>query len=161
MKKILSTTQPKPKYNLVDVKETILVVNKFVKIVINKSEGTRKGLVEHDMGHDIVEDIKKTKENISLFELCNFPQQRRKFLEAFDPHPNSIPESIESDDEVNEASIGGKSRSQILPFLLSFEIFNHNVHDCLVDFRASSNAMPLSICKMSNVQLIPSPFLII
>ena len=53
------------------------------------------------MGYDIIEDIKKTKENTCLFELCNLPQKRRKLLEDFDPQPNSIPEAIESDDEVN------------------------------------------------------------
>ena len=119
-----------------------------MKTVIDKSECTRKSLVEHDMGYDIVEDIKKTKANISLFELCNLPQQRRKLLEAFDPQPSSIPEAIGPDDEVNEASIGGKSKSHTLPFLLSLDIFNHNVHNCLVDFGASSNVMPLSICEI-------------
>ena len=63
------------------------------------------------MGYDIIEDIKKTKANIYLFELCNFPQQRKKILEAFNPQPSSVPEAIESDDEVNEASIGGKYKS--------------------------------------------------
>ena len=110
--------------------------------MINKSEGTRKGLVERDMGYDIIEDIKKTKANISLFELCNLPQQRRKLLEAFDPQPNSILEAIESDTEINEASIGGKSKSLSLSFLLSLDIFNHNIHNCLVDFGASPNVMP-------------------
>ena len=109
------------------------------------------------MGYDIVEEIKKTKENISLFELCNFPQQRKKKLETFDPHPNSIPEAMESNDELNEASIGGKSKSQTLPFLLSFEIFNHNVHIVLVDFGALSNVIPLSVCENINGQPTPSP----
>ena len=116
------------------MKEAIPVVNKPMKTMINKSEGTRKGLVEHDTGYNIVEDIKKTKENISLFKLCNLSQQRKKILEAFDPRPNSIPEAIESDIEINEESIGGKSKFQTFPFLLSFEIFNHNVHNCLVYF---------------------------
>ena len=31
------------------------------------------------------------------------------------------------------ALIGRKSRSQTPPFLLTFEIFNRNVHNCLVD----------------------------
>ena len=128
-----------------------------METLANKTETTK----EQNMGYDIVRDIKKTKENISLFELCNFPQQRRKLLEAFDPHPNSIPEAIESDDEVNEARIGGRSKSHTLPFLLSFEIFNHNVHNCLVDFGASSNVMPLSICRRINGQPIPSPSRII
>ena len=55
-----------------------------------------------------MEDIKKTKTNISLFELCNLPQQRKKLLETFDPQPSSTSEAIESDTEFNEASIGGK-----------------------------------------------------
>ena len=37
------------------------------------------------MGYDIVEDIKKTKANVSLFEMCNLPQQKKKLLEAFGP----------------------------------------------------------------------------
>ena len=84
-----------------------------MKTVINKFEGTRQGLVEQDMGYDIVEDIKKTKANISLFKLCNPPKQRRKLMEAFDPQPNRIPEAIEFDTDINEASIGGKSKSFI------------------------------------------------
>ena len=66
-----------------------------------------------------------------------------KFLEAFDPQPNSILEAIESDDEVNEVSIGGRYKSHTLPLLLSFDIFNHNAHKYLVYSRASSNVMPL------------------
>ena len=50
------------------------------------------------------------------------------------------------------ASIGKRSRSQTPPFLLTFEIFNRNVHNCLVDSRASSNVMPYSVCKKLNAQ---------
>ena len=117
-----------------------------METLANKTETTK----EQGMGYDIIEDIKKPKADISLFELCNMPQERRKLLEAFDPQPNSIPKAIESDDEVNEASIRGKHKSKSLPFLLSFEIFNHNVHNCLVDSGAFSNVMPLSICKKIN-----------
>ena len=45
-----------------------------------------------------------------------------------------------------------KSRSQTQPFLLTFEIFNGNVHNCLVDSRASSNVMPYSVCRKLNVK---------
>ena len=41
------------------------------------------------MGYDIVEDIKKTNANISLFELCNLPQQRNNLMEDLDPQPSS------------------------------------------------------------------------
>jgi hypothetical protein len=51
------------------------------------------------------------------------------------------------DPKVDGALIGMKSRSQnlpskIRPFLLTFKIFNQNLHNFLVDSRASSNVMP-------------------
>ena len=108
------------------------------------------------MGYDIIEDIKKTKENISLFEMCNLPQQRRKLLEAFDSQTSKSQDDFQSEEEIIESSIGGKSKSQTLPFKLSFEIFNHNVHNCLVDSGASSNVMPLLVCRKINGQPTPS-----
>ena len=50
------------------------------------------------------------------------------------------------------ALIGIKSRSQTPPFLLTFYIFNRNVHNRLVDSGASSNVMPYSVCKKLNAQ---------
>ena len=41
-------------------------------------------------------------------------------------------------------------------FLLTFEIFNYNVHNCLVDSGASVNVMPLSVCKQINGQTKPT-----
>ena len=54
----------------------------------NTAESSKKGPAEYDMGYDIVEYIKKMKADISLFELCNLPQQRKKLLEAFNPQPS-------------------------------------------------------------------------
>ena len=85
MKKIISTTQTTSKSNPVNMKYKNPVVSNPIKTVITKTETNKKGLVEYDMGYDIVEDIKKTKANISLFELCNCPQQRKKIPESFDP----------------------------------------------------------------------------
>lgn len=48
--------------------------------------------------------------------------------------------------------IGRKSRSQTPTFLLTFEIFNRNVHNCLVDSRDSSNVMPCLVCKKLNAE---------
>jgi hypothetical protein len=45
-----------------------------------------------------------------------------------------------------------KSRSQTLHFLLTFEIFNRNVHNCLVDSEATSNVIPYSIFKKLNAE---------
>ena len=50
------------------------------------------------------------------------------------------------------ASIMKKSRSQTPPFLLTFEIFNRNVHNCLVDSRASLNITIYLVCKKLNVK---------
>ena len=44
------------------------------------------------------------------------------------------------------------SRSKTMPFLLTFEIFNRNVHNYLVDSWDSSNVMPYSICKKLNAK---------
>lgn len=38
------------------------------------------------------------------------------------------------------------------PFLLTFEIFNLNVHNCLVDYSVSINVMPLSVAKKINAK---------
>ena len=106
------------------------------------------------MGYDIIEDIKKTKANISLFGMCSLPQKKKKLMEELNPPTSKPQENIQSEEEINEASIGGNSKSRTLPFLLSF--FNHNVHNCLVDSRAFANVMPLSVCKIINGQPKPS-----
>jgi hypothetical protein len=45
------------------------------------------------------------------------------------------------------------TRKNVPPFLLNFEIFNKNVHNCMVDLGASSNVMPLSICQKINAEV--------
>ena len=45
------------------------------------------------------------------------------------------------------------SRKNVPPFLLTFEIFNRNVHNCMVDYGALSNVMPLSMCQKINVEV--------
>ena len=47
------------------------------------------------------------------------------------------------------------------PFLLTFEIFNNNIHNYMVDSGTSSNVMPFSVCqklnvdpKKSNIQIV-------
>ena len=58
------------------------------------------------MGYDIIEDIKNTKANISLFEMCSLPQQKKKLLEAFNPPTSKPQEKVQSKEEISEASIG-------------------------------------------------------
>jgi hypothetical protein len=47
------------------------------------------------------------------------------------------------------------------PFLLNFEFFNRNVHDCMVDLGASSNIMPWSVFQKINAEVQPSSLKII
>ena len=58
----------------------------------------------------------------------------------------------QADEEIGEASLGGKSKYRTPAFLLTFEIFNYNMHNCLVDCGASVNFMPLLVCKHINGQ---------
>jgi ribonuclease HI len=51
---------------------------------------------------------------------------------------------------MNTCSGDRKEKRFVPPFLLTFEIFNRNLHNCLVDSESSSNIIPLSICKKLN-----------
>jgi hypothetical protein len=51
---------------------------------------------------------------------------------------------------VNSCSIDKRGKSFVPHFLLTFEVFYINLHNCLFDSGASSNVMPLSICKKLN-----------
>ena len=77
-------------------------------------------------------------------------------MESLDAPTSKPQEEFQSEEEISEASIGGKYKSRTLPFLLSFDIFNHNVHNCLVDSGESANVMPLSVSKRINGQSTPS-----
>ena len=53
------------------------------KPIEDKVDNVKKNLKTPEMGYDIVEDIKKkAKENMSLFEMCNVPQQKENLLKA-------------------------------------------------------------------------------
>jgi ribonuclease HI len=53
------------------------------------------------------------------------------------------------------------TRKNVPPFLLTFKIFNRNVHNCMVDSGASSNVMPWSVCQKINAEVKPSSLKII
>ena len=132
-----------------------------VKPVEEKIDNVKKNLKEHEMGYDILEDIKNDKENISLFEMCNVPQQKEKLLKALEVTEEELPTNNQPTEEIGEASVGGKSKGKTPPFLLTFEIFNYNVHNCLVDSGPAVNVMPLSVCKkiMDNLNQLPGRLL--
>ena len=84
-------------------------------------DNVKKNLEEHKMEYNIVEDIKRAKENISLFEMCNVPQQKEKLLKALEVPEQKLPTNNQpEEEEIGEASVGGKSKYKTPPFLLTF-----------------------------------------
>ena len=73
-------------------------------------------------------------------------------LKAPEGHEEELPTNNQLAKEIVEASTWGKTRFKTPPFLLTFEILNHNVHNFLVDSGLEVNVMPLSVCKKINGQ---------
>ena len=85
MNKISSNTQTPPILDLVITRKDSPAISKPMKVAESKMETNKKIFsTDDEMGNDIIEDSKETKENISFFEMCNLPQQRKKLLESFD-----------------------------------------------------------------------------
>jgi len=66
-----TTTDKIPKFTITS--QNPKKINMPVKPVEEKIDNVKKNLEEHKMEYNIVEDIKRAKENISLFEMCNVP----------------------------------------------------------------------------------------
>ena len=85
-----NTTADKiPKFTITS--QDMKKINMHVKPVEEKIDNVKKKLKENEMGYDIVEDIKKAKANISLFEMCNVPQQKEKLLKALEVPEDELP----------------------------------------------------------------------
>jgi hypothetical protein len=137
--------------------------------------------------YDLVENIKKIRANISIFELLKFPLILQKMLQSIAENNKNndliskkstntdsnkdkyIPgkKSSENQDkrDTSEKIVGNldkivlgttiknqqnfvvSSRKNVPPLLLTFTIFNRNVHNCMVDSSALSNLMPMSVCQ--------------
>ena len=55
--------------------------------------------------------------------MCNVPQQKEKLLKALEVLEEELPtENQPEEEEIGEASVGGKSKYKTPPFLLTFEI---------------------------------------
>ena len=105
--------------------------------------------IEPQMDYDIVEDIKKVKANVSLFEMCKVPQQKERLFKALEASDERLPADNrpKEEEEIGETNIGGKSKNKHPPFLLTFEIVNHNVHNFLVD-----SGVRLTSCQYQSVK---------
>ena len=108
--------------------------------------------MEQQMDYDIMEDLKKIKVNVPLFEMCKVLQQKERLLRSLEASDEKMPtnKQPEEEEEIGETSSGGKSKHKHPPFLLTFEIFNYNVHNCLVYSGATINVITISVCKRIN-----------
>ena len=83
-----------------------------------KSQPTRS-----QIEYDIVEDLKKVKANVPLFEMCKVPQQKEKLLKALETSEEKLPTENQprDEEEIGEASTGGMSKTKHPPFLLTLK----------------------------------------
>ena len=95
--------------------------------------------------------------------MCKVPHQKERLLKALEASDKKLStvNQPQEEEEIKETNNGGKSKSKQPPFLLTFEIFNHNVHNCLVDSGAFVNVMPISVCKKINGQPNPSTWRVV
>jgi hypothetical protein len=167
----------------------------------SKQAEIKQSLAAPVLEYDLIEDLKKLRANIYVFELLKFPLILQKMLQSItensknnDPSSKKtaeigsktakrIPTKTTSEppdkrdlaektvSNVDKTVLGTTTKNQqnsvvntrknVPPFLLTFEIFNRNVHNCMVDSGASSNMMPLSVCQKINAEVQPSDLKII
>jgi hypothetical protein len=149
----------------------------------SKPDETKQSHVNPNLDYDLVEDLKKLRDNIFVYELLKFPFLLQKMLQNIaenskngNSSSNKVPQKASSknsydphekrDLHVNNVTNVDKlvlenvskkpqtstitARRNVPPFLLTFEIFNRNVHNCMVDSGVSSNVMPWYVCRKIN-----------
>ena len=82
---------------------------------------------------------------------CGTPSHRNSLHNKIGEEPKKdIPTQNQPGEEDIEP--GWEEKYETLPFLLTLEMLNHNVHNCLVYSGSSVNVMPLEVCKNINGQ---------
>jgi hypothetical protein len=168
----------------------------------SKPVETKQSNVNPNLDYDVVEDLKKLRDNISFYELLKFPFLLQKMLQNISENgkngnssgnkvvQNKVPQKTSTKSNLDPQDKGSlflsnvnnvnnvdkvaleiaskkpqnttlSTRKNIPPFLLTFEIFNRNMHNCMVDLGASSNVIPWSICQKINAEVEPSTLKII
>jgi hypothetical protein len=183
--------------------------NTTLPSIPSKSVETTQTNAGPKLDYDVVEDLKKLRANISIYELLKFPFLLQKMLQNISNNSKNgnsngskvgqskVPQksstkgnpgshdkgnlpvsnvnsvnnnvhNVNNYDKVVEENASKKplattlnTRKNVPPFLLTFKIFNRNVHNCMVDSGASSNVMPWSVCQKINAKVEPSSLKII
>ena len=103
-----------------------------------------------EIEYNRIEDLKRDKANISLFEVLKIPSIKEGLSKNM-----VLNRSIESQNHNLEVYIRHGSQKystkRIPPFLLTFEIFNRNAHNYMIDLGAYLNVMLVLVCKKLNV----------
>ena len=108
----------------------------------------------------MVDDLKRAKANISLFEILKIPSIRESL-------PNNMVLNKSREAQNHNLEICTKPESQksgtkrVPPFLLTFEVFNRNIHNYMIDSKESSNVMHVSMCKKLNAAWESCPMQIV
>lgn len=126
---------------------------------INKLSSNSNKIVQTKLlEYDLVEDMKKSGADISLYELSKLTHQKNKLFGALEASStnnhtrNIINYFSKKVAHIEETLIRDKPTLHTLPFLLTFEIYNPNVHNCMVDSCNSSNIMPTIVAKKLNLE---------
>jgi hypothetical protein len=170
-------------------------VNKNVFTKQSKQAENKQSLAVPVLEYDLIEDLKKMRANIFVFELLKFPLILQKMLQSIVENSKNNNSSNKKSAKIDsnttkkiptkttyelsdKRDLAGKTvanvdkvvlgtttknqqnsivntRKNVPPFLLTFEIFNRNVHNCMVDSGASSNVMSLSVCQKLNAKFKP------
>jgi hypothetical protein len=93
-------------------------------------------------------------------DMCRIPRKKHFLLQSLklvetpitstDQGENPSLKDLISKPTMNAFSEDKKGNPFVPPFLLKFEVFNINLHNCLVNLGASYNVIPLYICKKLN-----------
>ena len=114
--------------------------------------------------YSVVEDLKQTKANMSMFDMLqNYPHQKEALTKTLDhtkaPHNMSIVPQKKISQQVNASKAMPtmfKDKVEDPLFLLNIKIYGKNIHNFLINLEASCNVMPLSIAQRLGVTPRPS-----
>jgi len=105
--------------------------------------------------------MRRARANISIFDFSKVTGHRELIIQAISPHSSICKEVSASQvmlgnscDIINSiVNVFNLNSNALYPlFLLTFEIFNYNVYNYLVDLGASPNVMSLSVAKKINAK---------
>jgi len=117
----------------------------------------------------ILLNISKYKANISVFEKFKIPMIQQKVqctlakISRKKTTPNNELENFDKNEIVqvpikkcpSNNSPTQTRKASFTPFPLTFKIYKKTIHNCMINSIASSNVIPIYVCKKLNVNMNP------